>query len=207
MTPWFAAASPASSSSSASSSVSSSSSASSSASASASASASSSSDASTFSWTRVTLADGASFGARVVVLCSGAAGASLLAHEGSAPGVAAQTAYGIEAEVEGYEGMYDASRMVFMDYRRHHTGVWEGTAPKIEADAFINGGNNDWGTQDEIPSFLYTMPEGRNRVFLEETCLVARPPLPFAVLKRRLERWVHSKRMGWLLGLGLTLSD
>lgn len=32
------------------------------------------------------------------------------------------------------------------------------------------------------------MPLGGNRVFLEETCLVAKPALPFAVLKRRLER-------------------
>ena len=39
-----------------------------------------------------------------------------------------------------------------------------------------------------MPSFLYAMPLGGNRVFLEETCLVARPALPFATLKRRLER-------------------
>ena len=39
-----------------------------------------------------------------------------------------------------------------------------------------------------MPSFLYAMPFGRKRVFLEETCLVARPPLPFDTLKRRLER-------------------
>lgn len=32
------------------------------------------------------------------------------------------------------------------------------------------------------------MPLGGSRVFLEETCLVARPALPFATLKRRLER-------------------
>lgn len=46
-----------------------------------------------------------------------------------------------------------------------------------------------WGTKDEVPSFLYAMPtEGGRSVFLEETCLVAKPALPFAVLKRRLER-------------------
>jgi hypothetical protein len=32
------------------------------------------------------------------------------------------------------------------------------------------------------------MPLGGNRVFLEETCLVSKPALPFAVLKRRLKR-------------------
>lgn len=39
-----------------------------------------------------------------------------------------------------------------------------------------------------MPTFLYAMPLGGNRVFLEETCLVAKPALPFAVLKRRLQR-------------------
>ncbi len=40
-----------------------------------------------------------------------------------------------------------------------------------------------------MPSFLYAMPtDGGRSVFLEETCLVAKPALPFAVLKRRLER-------------------
>lgn len=38
------------------------------------------------------------------------------------------------------------------------------------------------------------MPLGGNRVFLEETCLVAKPALPFAVLKRRLDR--RLKAMG-----------
>jgi hypothetical protein len=51
-----------------------------------------------------------------------------------------------------------------------------------------NGSEGLWGTEKEVPSFLYAMHLGGNRVFLEETCLVAKPPLPFAVLKRRLER-------------------
>jgi hypothetical protein len=49
-----------------------------------------------------------------------------------------------------------------------------------------NAGEGLWGTSGEVPSFLYAMPLGGNRVFLEETCLVAKPALPFAVLKRRL---------------------
>ena len=87
-------------------------------------------------------------------------------------------------------------------------------------------GEGLWGTDDEVPSFLYAMPtagggaprchlrlagphvtsssnsmlsetahtyldldvHGLRSVFLEETCLVAKPALPFAVLKRRLER-------------------
>ena len=44
--------------------------------------------------------------------------------EERAPSMASQTAYGIEAEVEGYGDAYDESSMLFMDFRRHHTGVW-----------------------------------------------------------------------------------
>ena len=51
-----------------------------------------------------------------------------------------------------------------------------------------NANEGLWGSSEEVPSFLYAMPLGGNRVFLEETCLVAKPALPFRVLKRRLER-------------------
>lgn len=53
-------------------------------------------------------------------------------------------------------------------------------------------GEGLWGTQREVPSFLYAMPVNDGRVFLEETCLVAKPPLPFSVLKRRLERRISA---------------
>ncbi len=49
-------------------------------------------------------------------------------------------------------------------------------------------GEGLWGTRREVPSFLYAMPTAAGRVFLEETCLVAKPALPFATLKRRLHR-------------------
>jgi lycopene epsilon-cyclase len=49
-------------------------------------------------------------------------------------------------------------------------------------------GEGLWGTQGEVPSFLYAMPSKDGRMFLEETCLVAKPALPFATLKRRLHR-------------------
>ena len=45
-----------------------------------------------------------------------------------------------------------------------------------------------WGSEGEAPSFINAMPLGGKRVVLEETCLVAKPAMPFAVLKRRLER-------------------
>ena len=193
------------------------------------------------------LSDGRFATASLVTLACGASGARLLEYEGGAPAVAAQTAYGIEAVVEGYGGEvegetspstsssppssspsssssnYDPDSMLFMDYRRHHTGVWEGTATKVRSGNHpLGGGGGLWGTGAEAPSFLYAMPgeeeeeeeeqeeedkeeensalpssasppaparrRRRRRVFLEETCLVARPPLPFSTLKRRLQR-------------------
>ena len=196
------------------------------------------------------LSDGRFATASLVTLACGASGARLLRYEDGAPAVAAQTAYGIEAVVEGYgdgngcsgnggggaaEGgessgaasssssssSYDPHSMLFMDYRRHHTGVWEGTASRVrEGHPPLGGGGGLWGTGGEAPSFLYAMPgdeeekgeeeqggendrssssstssstasaspSTRRRVFLEETCLVARPPLPFSTLRRRLHR-------------------
>lgn len=132
--------------------------------------------------------EGDALSARLVVLASGAAAGRLLRYEDGAPAVAAQTAYGIEAEVEGYSASYDPSSMLFMDFRRHHTGLHDGAAPRLRPTAHPNGGDGLWGTEKETPSFLYAMPLGGGRVFLEETCLVARPALPFAALKRRLAR-------------------
>lgn len=63
-------------------------------------------------------------------MAAGAAAGKFLHYEKAAPAVAAQTAYGIEAEIEGYEDNYDAESMLFMDFRRHHTGLWPDTAPR-----------------------------------------------------------------------------
>lgn len=76
--------------------------------------------------------------------------------------------------------------MLFMDFRRHHTGLWQDVQGRVGAGNHPNAGDGLWGTNSEIPSFLYAMPLGGKKVFLEETCLVAKPALPFNVLKRRL---------------------
>uniref|UniRef100_A0A383W7L8 Lycopene epsilon cyclase n=1 Tax=Tetradesmus obliquus TaxID=3088 RepID=A0A383W7L8_TETOB len=136
----------------------------------------------------VTCSGGAALSSRLVTLASGQAAGRFLRYEDGAPTVAAQTAYGIEAEVQGYHEAYDSSSMLFMDYRRHHSGLWDGAARHLEPGLHPNAGEGLWGSSEEVPSFLYAMPLGGNRVFLEETCLVAKPALPFAVLKRRLER-------------------
>ncbi|KAL4457454.1 hypothetical protein ABPG75_012319 [Micractinium tetrahymenae] len=134
------------------------------------------------------LADGRTLCCRLPVLASGVAAGRLLKYEAGVPAVAAQTAYGIEAEVEGYGGAYPVDKMLFMDFRRHHSGLYDGTATLQKPGMSQHGQDGLWGTEGETPSFLYAMPLGGNRVFLEETCLVARPALPFATLKRRLER-------------------
>lgn len=52
----------------------------------------------------------------------------------------------------------------------------------------------DWDTRgmepDELstPSFLYAMPLGDGRIFVEETVLVSRPAVPFDALEARLQR-------------------
>lgn len=131
--------------------------------------------------------------ARLVNVAGGAASAKFLQFERDAPPVAAQTAYGVEAEVEGYEGVYDPDAMLFMDYRRTHSGMWPGSGRVVrgvnDPDTLCHPNwNGTLGSCGEPPSFLYAMPLGGGRVFLEETCLVARPALPFAALKRRLHR-------------------
>jgi len=147
-------------------------------------------DSTTYTNTSVTLKDGSVVSARMVTLASGGAAGRFLKYEDDAPSTAAQTAYGIEATVTGYaEAGLKTDSMLFMDFRRHHTGLYEGTATKQKAGMHPNGGEGQWETGSESPSFLYAMPEddGR-RVFLEETCLVAKPALPFSTLKRRLYR-------------------
>lgn len=80
------------------------------------------------------------------------------------PAVAAQVAFGYEIDVTG-QGL-DPSRMILMDYDDEHLPAAE---------------DRTW------PTFLYAMPLGRDRVFLEETSLVARPPADIAMLERRLK--------------------
>ncbi|PSC69034.1 lycopene epsilon chloroplastic [Micractinium conductrix] len=134
------------------------------------------------------LTDGRTLRCRMPLLASGVAAGRLLRYEDGVPPMAAQTAYGIEAEVEGYEGAYPEDAMLFMDFRRHHTGLYDGTATRQQPGKSQHGFDGLAGTEGEVPSFLYAMPLGGKRVFLEETCLVARPALPFNTLKRRLER-------------------
>lgn len=79
-----------------------------------------------------------------------------------------QVAYGILAEVE--EHPFDVDKMVFMDWRDSHL---DGKAELKERNA-------------RIPTFLYAMPFSSNRIFLEETSLVARPGLKMEDIQERM---------------------
>ncbi len=82
-----------------------------------------------------------------------------------------QAAIGMSGTVDHHP--WDPTRMTFMDLRTDHLDDELGQA---------------------VPTFLYTMPVGPQRVFLEETSLLRAPAVPFGVLHRRLRRRLH--RMG-----------
>ncbi|GER52534.1 lycopene beta-cyclase [Striga asiatica] len=79
-----------------------------------------------------------------------------------------QVAYGILAEVE--EHPYDLNKMLFMDWR----------------DSHLNGNNELKERNRKIPTFLYAMPFSSQRIFLEETSLVARPGLSMSDIQERM---------------------
>ena len=132
---------------------------------------------------------GEALGCDVAILASGAATSQFLEYEEDVPSAGAQTAYGFEVEVDAYP--FDEKKMHFMDFRRHHTGVWRGKAlhPGMTRALTEEG---SWGTKTEVPSFLYAMPLEGGRAFFQETCLVAKDAVPFDVLRRRLETRLES---------------
>ena len=46
---------------------------------------------------------------------------------------APSAATNVQAEVEGYADNYPPDAMLFMDFRRHHTGLYDGTASRCVA--------------------------------------------------------------------------
>lgn len=118
--------------------------------------------------------NGKNIKSRLVTVASGAAAGRFLRYETGGLGVVVQTAYGVEVEVEHYP--YDPDFMLFMDYR-DYKGREKGSV-----------------SAEEVPTFLYAMPISCTRVFFEETCLAARPTMPFSVLRERLQE--RFKKMG-----------
>nr|ADW08476.1 lycopene beta-cyclase [Lilium lancifolium] len=79
-----------------------------------------------------------------------------------------QVAYGILAEVE--EHPFDLDKMLFMDWR----------------DSHLKDGSEIKERNSRIPTFLYAMPFSSERIFLEETSLVARPGLRMEDIQERM---------------------
>jgi len=80
-----------------------------------------------------------------------------------------QAAFGIVCETVEPHG-FPLDEMLFMDWRDAHLDS------KFKA------------MNDEHPTFLYAMPFGPNKIFLEETSLVERPGLEFDDLKVKLQQ-------------------
>ncbi|XP_050229000.1 lycopene beta cyclase, chloroplastic/chromoplastic [Mercurialis annua] len=79
-----------------------------------------------------------------------------------------QVAYGILAEVE--EHPFNVDKMLFMDWRDSHLD----DIPELKE------------RNRKIPTFLYAMPFSKDRIFLEETSLVARPGLRMEDIQERM---------------------
>ncbi|KAF5830051.1 chloroplast lycopene beta-cyclase [Dunaliella salina] len=121
----------------------------------------------------VTLSDGRTMQGTMVLDATGHARKLVKYDQEFNPGY--QGAYGITAEVESHP--FELDTMLFMDWRDEHTH----SNPVMRA------------SNQALPTFLYAMPYTKNKVFLEETSLVARPAVGFDTLKERL-----MARMEWL---------
>ncbi len=67
--------------------------------------------------TKLTTSAGPVLSGRLVTVAAGAAAGRFVKYEDGAPTCAAQTAYGIEADVEGYADAYNPDLITFMDFR------------------------------------------------------------------------------------------
>ena len=119
---------------------------------------------------RVLLQSGRAIDARLVIDATGF-GSKNIAYNGS-PGKAAQRAYGLRLTVEKHN--FDLNTAVLMDFRS------------------IESNNKEFDSQQ--PTFVYVMPLSHTQLFIEETSLVAVPPMPYEILSQRLAKRI--KQLG-----------
>ncbi len=135
---------------------------------------------------RIRTDDGTILRARVVIDACGAGSPFIKRTHRRAP--AFQTAFGFMLRAPGHR--FDPNRMVLMDF-----------CPASREDA-------------DPPSFLYVLPMGDDRLFIEETSLARRPAMRLDALRPRLEARLaslglqHCERIGEercsiAMGLGL----
>lgn len=45
---------------------------------------------------------------------------------------------------------YPMDTMLFMDFRRHHTGLWDSAANRLQVGQHPNAGDGQWGIAEEV---------------------------------------------------------
>lgn len=126
----------------------------------------------------------------------------------------AGTVLGVEHDAEGSTLQLTAGTLrarVVVDASGHRPVLVERSAEPTAAQvawgvlAHVEGWTDEqaWlmdfrAVDDGPPTFLYALPQGDGRVFLEETTLAARPPLSLAALEARLQ--LRLSRLGLTLG-------
>jgi lycopene beta-cyclase len=130
----------------------------------------------------VTLSDGTVVRTKVVIDCTGHESKLVLKDPRATDKPGYQIAYGAMAFVEESNtssptiGPYDKEAMTLFDYRTDH---FKDNLQWLEA-------------AEEAPTFMYVMPIKGNKIFFEETSLVARPAISFMECKDRcLRRLEH----------------
>lgn len=99
---------------------------------------------------------------------------------------AAQTAYGIVVTARDAAPALQGAEGLLMDWTTDWTtGGATGTATGTAGE--------DRDRERDIPTFLYAIPLGADRVLLEETCLAAAPGLGIAELRTRLTRRLRAR--------------
>jgi lycopene beta-cyclase/lycopene epsilon-cyclase len=114
-------------------------------------------------WSELITAEGSRHRARLVVDATGHE--PVLVRRPDEGPVAGQAAYGIVGRFSAPP--VEPGQFVLMDYRCDHLSSLE---------------------REQPPTFLYAMDLGDGVFFVEETSLALAPPLPFDLLKRRLEQ-------------------
>ena len=123
-------------------------------------------------FTTVPLKNGETVSGRIVIDGTGAETTLSIRDGREAEGY--QVAYGVECDVSGpgvtskAAGSYRKDRMTLFDYRTD----WESDEARLKA-------------LSDFPTFMYVMPLGGDKMFFEETSLVANPAISFAECKRR----------------------
>ena len=121
--------------------------------------------------------EGVGVRAKIVIDCTGHESRIVLKDDRAKsipPGF--QIAYGMLVEVDetnspnlDYFGPYDKEAMTLFDYRTDH----------------FPDDSNELSKAERAPTFMYAMPLKDNRIFFEETSLVARPAVSFQECKER----------------------